>query len=148
MSECRFIPGALLAAVVGILPACSSTQPKAADMSNDIISVRERSGQPRVMTFKSNFPPPAAILLGTFGVRNGCLALQIEGSPDWLIAVVPPGSVTSEDAVGRADGVTIGGTDAHFGTKVRFGGGVSPYDLGSAGQMCPGPTVIVGSLIS
>jgi hypothetical protein len=100
-----------------------------------------------MMTFKAGFPAPAAIDAGVFGISDGCLALRPDGSPDWLVAVVPPGSALSKDPTGAVDGVVIGGVSARFGTSIRFGGGVSPYDLGPDGQACPGKTVIIGSLL-
>jgi len=126
------------------LSACSEGRPAPANMSNDTAPTTARY---RLMTFKSGFPAPAAIDSGTFGISNDCLALRRDGSTEWLVAVVPPGSTFSTGENGAVDGVVVEGVSARFGTRVRFGGGVSPYDLGPAGRSCPGKTIIIGSLL-
>ncbi|MFL6844404.1 MAG: hypothetical protein ACJ8ER_05940 [Allosphingosinicella sp.] len=99
------------------------------------------------MTFRSGYPPPAAISAGTFDLRNGCLVLKPEPGEAWLVAVVPPGSSFTRDSRGAPDGVTVEGASVRFGQLIRFGGGVTPYDLGEKGRACPGATVVVGSIL-
>jgi len=113
-------------------------------MSNDAAPA---AAEPRLATFRAGFPPPAAIDSGSFGIKDGCLAFRRDGSDEWLVPVLPPGSAFSRDQSGAVDGIVIGSVPARLGARVRFGGGVSPYELGAAGRSCPGKTIIIGSLL-
>lgn len=144
MQVIRSAPGILL--VAAVLAGCSPAQEPA---NQTMVRTQRSAGeaQSRIMTFKPGFPPPASIGYGVFGLRNGCLVLRPEGLADWLVAVLPSGSSFTRDQNGLATGVTIEGRAAKFGERIRFGGGVAPYDLGAQGRPCPGPTVIVGNIL-
>lgn len=130
--------------VAGLLWGCSSPTTSNETASDSGHSMQQTA---RLMTYSVGFPPPARRSSGVFGLRNDCLVLQPETSNDWFVAVVPPGSSFTHDSGGAANGVVIDGRTAKFGEKIEFGGGVSPYALGEQGRACPGPTVIVGTII-
>lgn len=140
------ILGLAILAAASVAAACSyRPQP-----SSERVSDRKQSpaqGEPKIMVYSEGFPPPLGMVFGTFGVRNGCLALKPQTSENWYVAVVPPGSSFTRDHDGTPNGVILQGKTARFGETLRLGGGVSPYDLGEQGRACLGSTAIIDRVL-
>lgn len=138
--------GLALLVAAGLPWGCSSEPRSPRRAASD---QRQSSVEPdaRLMTYSAGFPPPAGRAYGVFGLRNRCLALKPETTGRWRVAVVPPGSSFTRGADNVPNGVVIDGTATRFGERVDFGGGVGRYNLGKQGGACPGPTVIVGTIL-
>ena len=135
--------------VIACLPmtACSSgSQSGMTAGASEGRTVANSMDSPEFVPFPEGFPPPTAILQGTFGLRTQCLSFKPDVGDTWYAAVIPRGSRFTHDSRGTVSAIQIGDAEARFGSTVRVGGGISPYDA-SQRSSCRNPTVIIGSII-